>query len=291
MSKKKVPTKAETFNKEKAEQTVKAASNVSIESAVKKLTDVNLTIGKTLNEVGQEISQQVQEFQDISAAVTLKEKELENLHEKELVILEVETLEQNRIDLEQSFVERKKELEELFTRERAQREYDFHAETRRQTDELNEAIRVKKLEERNRQDELERSWKRREEALSEREAEVSSLKAQVNGFDARLADAASKAVGETSNALKKEYEHRIQLLEMSKATDAQIAASTIKSLTEANSRLQSQLASAENRIAEAEKNIKSIAEKALEVSGSQKTLSEMQLMQNSPNGSSRSKQA
>lgn len=168
MSKKKIPTKTETFNKEKAEQTVKAASNVTIEGAVKKITEVNLTIGKTLNDVSQQLTQQVNEFTNISTAVDLKKTELEQLHEKELVLREIEDLNQAKSDLEQSFVDRKSELDEQFERERAQREYDFSIETRKQNDELNEQIRLKKLEERNRQDDLEREWKRRGEELTAR---------------------------------------------------------------------------------------------------------------------------
>lgn len=287
MSKKKIPTKTETFNKEKAEQTVKAASNVTIEGAVKKITEVNLTIGKTLNDVSQQLTQQVNEFTNISTAVDLKKTELEQLHEKELVLREIEDLNQAKSDLEQSFVDRKSELDEQFERERAQREYDFSIETRKQNDELNEQIRLKKLEERNRQDDLEREWKRRGEELTARETEFMNLKSQVATFPEKLEAEKKEAANAAAGAVKREFEHKLALLEKDRSTENQINLSKIAQLTDTNNKLAAQLAAAEVRIAESEKNVKSIAEKALESSGSQKTLSELQLMQNSPNGSNR----
>lgn len=287
MSKKKVPTKTETFNKEKAEQTVRAASNVSIEGAVKKITEVNLTIGKTLNEVGQQISQQVQEFQNISTAVELKKTELEQLHEKELVLQEIEDLKSMRETEELNFAERRQELTDEFDRRRSEREYEFSIETRTQTDALNEQIRLKKIEERNRQDELDRLWKTREEALAARENELTTLRSQVAEFPAKLAQEVKERSDAAAAAVRRDADHKYQLLEKDRATENQINSSKIAQLTETNNKLAAQLAAAEARISESEKNVKSIAEKALESSGSQKTLSELQLMQNSPNGSNR----
>lgn len=287
MSKKKIPTKTETFNKEKAEQTVKAASNVTIEGAVKKITEVNLTIGKTLNDVSQQLTQQVNEFTNISTAVELKKAELELLHEKELVLQQIEDLHETKFNLEQTFLDRKRELDEQFARDRSQREYEFGIETRQQTDNLNEQIRLKKLEERNRQDELERNWKQREETLKNQETEFASLKQQVMEFPAKLDEALKREAAIVGNSIKRDYEHKLALLEKDRSTENQINLSRIAQLTDINNKLVGQLAAAEARIAESEKNVKSIAEKALESSGSQKTLSELQLMQNSPNGSNR----
>lgn len=290
-SKKKVESKAESFNKEKSEQTLKAASSLTVENAVKKLTEVNLNIGKTLSDVGQQISQQVNEFQTISHAVQLKKEELENLHDKDLVLKEIEELQSLKATAQEDHDNKVAELEEDLKRQTDQREYDFSIQTRQKNDELGEEIRVKKLEERNRQDELARNWKAREDELKAKETEFVSYKTQVEGFPAKLSSEVKREVAIAENSIKREYEHRIQLLEKDKATSAQIALAEITNLKDINTKLATQLAAAELRIAESEKNVKSIAEKALETSGSQKTLSELQMMQNAPNGSSRSKQA
>jgi len=287
MSKKKIPTKTETFNKEKAEQTVKAASNVTIEGAVKKITEVNLTIGKTLNDVSQQLTQQVNEFTNISTAVELKKTELEQLHEKELVLQDIEDLKAQKAEEEAAYETRRIELANEHAREKKQWEYDFSIETRNKNDELNEQIRLKKLEERNRQDDLEREWKRRSEELTARETEFMNLKAQVTTFPEKLEAERKEAADAAAGAVRRDYDHKLQLLEKDRATENQINLSRIAQLTDTNNKLAAQLAAAEARIAESEKNVKSIAEKALESSGSQKTLSELQLMQNSPNGSNR----
>jgi len=287
MSKKKIPTKTETFNKEKAEQTVKAASNVTIEGAVKKITEVNLTIGKTLNDVSQQLTQQVNEFTNISTAVELKKTELEQLHEKELVLQDIEDLKAQKAEEEAAYETRRIELANEHAREKKQWEYDFSIETRNRNDELNEQIRLKKLEERNRQDDLEREWKRRGEELTARETEFMNLKAQVATFPEKLEAEKKEASNAAAAAVRRDYDHKLALLEKDRATENQINLSKIAQLTDTNNKLAAQLSAAEARIAESERNVKSIAEKALESSGSQKTLSELQLMQNSPNGSNR----
>lgn len=291
MSKKKTPTKTETFNKEKAEQTVKSATSLTVDTAVKKLTEVGLAVGKTLNDISQQVAQNVNEFQTVSQAVELKKQELEQLFEKESVLRELEELQTLTTEENNRFEERKAALNQEFERNREEREYTFQQQTRQQQDELAEQIRVKKLEERNRQDELDRSWKKREEELSSKETEFISLKAQVASFPEKLDSEKKEAAGAAAGAVKREYEHKLALLEKDRSTENAINLSKISQLTETNNKLAAQLLAAEARIAESEKNVKSIAEKALESSGSQKTLSELQMMQNSPNGSTRSKQA
>jgi len=291
MSKKKTPTKTETFNKEKAEQTVKSATSLTVDTAVKKLTEVGLAVGRTLNDISQQVAQNVNEFQTVSQAVELKKQELEQLFEKESVLRDLEELQALLSQEDARLEERKTAHDQELARNQEEREYNFQQQTRQQQDELAEQIRIKKLEERNRQDDLEREWKKRSEELSAKETEFLNLKAQVTTFPEKLEAEKKDAAFAAAGAIKRDYEHRLQLLEKDRATENAINISKINQLTETNNKLAAQLLAAEARIAESEKNVKSIAEKALESSGSQKTLSELQMMQNSPNGSTRSKQA
>lgn len=300
--------KADAITTEKNEATLKSASSLTVEGVVKKVTDVNLLIGKQLNEVTQQIATAVQEFQNVAKAVELKKEEFAQIHDKDLLAKEIEEMEADaetrRAELDQAdrdyaqglstarqiaTEKHNREIADLeVQRSRAKLDFDFNFEQAKKNakHQLDEELRTIKLQERDRKELLEKEWSAREEAVSKNEVIFKEMQKQVYDFPEILKKETEKAASIAGSTVKRQWEHSMELVQKDAQAAASIAAMTIKSLNETITQLQTQLTAAQNRITAADTKVAEIATKALESTNGQSALNALQtsLAQNAQNG-------
>lgn len=285
-SKKKPVAKTETFNKEKSQQTLKAAGGITIETAAKKVTEAQLSIGKTLSDVTNQLQTQLQELDTVTQAVGIKQSELETIFGKEQVL-------KNLDELNVEFEAHKVSIEDqkmALDRERQQEEADFQfnlAQTRK-NDQLKfeEESRVRKAYERDQTEALQKGWALREETLKNQENEIVELRAKVAAFPAELDAAVKKAEAIVGNTVKRDYEHKLQLLQKDFDTAKTVSDNTVRGYQERLAANDKVIAELTLRLAGAEERVTTIATKALEAASSTKSLADVQnLIQTQNNGS------
>lgn len=296
--KKTVQTKSDVANKEKNEATLKTAANLTIDAAAKKVTEAQLSIGKTLSDVTSKLQEQLQELTTVSQAVELKKAELSNIYGTEQVLKNIDELKADfenqkaAIDLAFAAYQQESEAKQAsleLERNKDQEQFDYELEQSRRSERLahEESLRVAAAQERDRREQIERGFKEREENLKKAENELIVLRTQVQGFPAEIDAAVKKAEAIASNSIKREYEHKLSLLQKDFETSQLVANNTIKGL---NDRLASQdnvIGQLQSRLSDADKRVTDIATKALEAASSTKSLADVQnLIQTQNNGTS-----
>lgn len=297
-SKKKVVTKSETFSKEKNETTLKTAANLTIDAAAKKVTEAQLSIGKTLSDVTSKLQEQLQELSTVSQAVELRKGELSTIYGAEQVLKSIDELQadfenkkliqQQQFDLFEQELEAKQQTLALErSTETEQFQYNLQQERRNEQLQHEEVVRQAAAEERDRKELIEKGFQIREEELKKRETELIDLRKKAEEFPVVLKTGIDKEVAIVGNSIKREYEHKLQLLQKDFDTSKMMSDSTVKSLTDRLTSQDNVIGQLQTRLSQADERVTSIATKALEAAASTKSLADVQnLIQTQNNGQS-----
>lgn len=289
----------------------KQVEDISPEAITRKVSEAQFAINRTLASVQEQLVQQTQELDAIKQAKKLLQADVEQLHGTDKVLLALDVLVQEYEDKERDLSEahqgrlfalndesstarrqwaeevqahtkavneRNAELEKTRKRELADFEYAQLQARKLQADKFAEECRVTQAAERDRHETLQRSWDLREAELKAKEAEFAALKAQVEAHPAKLDGEVKKAEAIVGNAMKRDYEHRIQLSNKDAESHQKVLEMQITALQDAVAKAQASNAELQARLKDSENNVKSIAEKALESASSSRTLSEMRIM-------------
>lgn len=289
----------------------KQVEDISPEAITQKVTAVQFAVNRTLASVQEQLVQQTQELDAIKQAKELLQADLERLHsaDKVLSALDVlvqeyedksqeleaayaatkKALEEDAIRTRQSWSEEQKlhaktisernvELEKTRQREQADFEYNYAQTRKQQTDAFAEEIRVRHAAERDRKEQLDKEWATRSAELTAKENDFVKLKTEVDAFPAKLDSEVKRAEAIVGNTVKREYEHKIQLLSKDAESQQKVLEMQIQSLQDAVQKQQVTIAELQTRLKDSENNVKSIAEKALDSASSTRTLAEVRTM-------------
>lgn len=284
-SKKKAVAKAETYNEEKVQETVKKVGSWTPQSVAQKVTDATISVNKTFSEVSSQLQGVLTEYEDANLALQAKKDELEAIFGKELVLKNIDEL---NVDFEtqKQGIETQKQNA---AREREQEEADFQfnlAQERKNSEvEYQEETRLKLNGQRDEDEARNRAFQLREEILKKQETEFIDLRKKVEEFPVVLKTEVDKQVAIVGSTVKRDYEHRIQLLQKDFDTSKLMSENTIQGF---NARLAAndkviteltlQLTTAQNKVSE-------IAKEALQSASNTKSLADVKdFMQNQNNG-------
>lgn len=273
-------------------------SNLTAESAVKKVTEAGLTINRTLAGINEQVISLVEELKKLDEAIKLKTEELNALHGKDTAASAIDVLvaeyDKRKAELQLEMERLQKEIAETraksaaelsaereaaeMARKRAEEQYSYDTQLQRkkELDAFQEQLRQQAATERDRKELLEKDWATREEALKLREKELQDLRKQVTDFPSVLkkeTDAASAIVG---NRVKSEWEMKFTLAQKDAETSQRVASMEIASLKEANTKQTQSLQLLQTELAEAKRQVQAIAEKALESASGARALAEVQ---------------
>jgi hypothetical protein len=142
-------------------------------------------------------------------------------------------------------------------------------------DRFDEEYRLKEKQNRETQENLEKSWQERETALKEREEELTALKKEVEQFQGRLATECAKAAKEALKETEAKYNQEIEKLKRDLLVEKQIGELKLKQHQESLANQQTQMASLQAQLDEAKRQVQDIAVKAIEGASGAKALSQI----------------
>ncbi len=285
-------------------------ADLSVEKALNGVTKTNLEVTKALSAVTEQLVETTKELETVKLAVSLEKAELNDLYKKDVAASAIEDLVADYNEKKASFDtlaadqraawlkeetdhntlvrERNDQLSKLRAREEAEYQYKTQLERRAAQDKFNEELRAQAVTERDRRESVLRDHATREIELKNRENDLASYKAQVDAFPAKLDADVKKAVAIAENSIKREYEHKIQLMLKDSETSKVVAAAEIASLNQQVVRANAQIADLQNRITASDSRVAEIASKAIDGASGKLALDTAMSIKNSDgNGASR----
>lgn len=289
-------------------QTRNAVADLSVEKALNGVTKTNLDVSKALSAVTEQLVETTRELETVKEAVALEQAELEQLHGKDIVASSIDDLIADYNDKKAKFDEdvaatrtawikeeeahnqavreRNEALTKTRQRDEAEYQYKTQQERRAAQDKFNDEMRAQQVTERDRREAVLRDHATRELELKARENDLASYKAQVEAFPAKLDAEVKKAEAIATNSVKREYEHKIQLMTKDSENAAKVSANELASLKQQLDKALTTIAEQQARLTAADDKVRSIAEKALEAASGRQALAEVANFASRENGTS-----
>lgn len=268
-------------------EVLSSVKGLSLDAVSKSITDTQVEVQKVLADLSAKVMDRLQELQNIEEAISLKRDELKQLHDIEAKATTLDELEetiakQRRAwDDEQAakkreFAEMQSERNKQWKREEAEYQYNLAQEHRKLEDSF--AVLMEKQEKGNRdkQEQLEKTWAERETELKKREQELLELRAFKEQAPEMTKKAVNAEVAVATNSVKKEYETKMVLAAKDAETEKRLADQNVKSLNDTIVKQQAQLDTMKAQLEQAQKDVKEISQKALESASGRATTDALQ---------------
>lgn len=285
---------------------VEKASKYTVESIIKGLAELNIYVGKALNDLSRELTSEAGKLSEIREAIATETTHLEELHDIQLAADTLALLikehaekkaafeaERESDESELSFqmaekrAEWKKEQEAYAAvlkenearlkkeREREKEEYEYNLTLARKKEKDNyeaaRAAQMKALEEERAKQEQELSA--REATVRTQEAELSELRAKVAAFPAELAASVERAEKEATAKTESRTKLEAQLLAKEVEGDRRVAQMKAGALEEVVAKQAAQIEALTKKLDEANAKVEEIAVKAIEGASNARALS------------------
>lgn len=242
-------------------------------------SNMQLSIQKTFAGLQADVSNRFATCEELDTAITLKQSRLRDLHAIEATAVCLDDLQaqleqqreqiaRERRDADQAEVETQRGWAQDTKRMQDEWGYSTDQKNRKIIDDFNQMLLKQQREEVTRQESLQKNWNDRENLLLEREAELHSLRTQVENFPKQLDTEVKKQVAINENSIKREYETKIQLLTKDNEANTKLNIERETALRSTVTRLEGQATALQQQVESAEKRAAEIAKTAFEsVSG------------------------
>lgn len=274
---------------------------VTIESAAQAIATAKIKTSLVLDEVGSAIFSAVQQLQEVKEARELEEKEIEELHGKEVIAASRKAMlaeftevyatkleEQAEQDKQRELASQEalralkaqqEETQRIWKREQDTYQYNLSQERKKESDAHAEHRRQQQLVETDRVRELEANWAAREKALKAQEQAHVDLQAEVAAHPEILRKAVSQAEAIVGHTLKRDHGHALEIINTNHASALALSGSEKKALEAQIVQQKQQITDLQHALADANKAIHGLGEKALDAASSQGALSALQQAQ------------
>ncbi|HEX4840516.1 MAG TPA: hypothetical protein VFU89_08760 [Rhabdochlamydiaceae bacterium] len=272
-----------------------AVSDITVEAIIRKMSDLGSEISKALGNLSDKLVGEVHLLHQVKNAIIIENEHLQKLHkidvtaaaldqlienyqqkkmELELEISSMrEELEKERARKEEETVESEKNLKTARLREKEEYEYQLKIERKKAQDQYEEERAAQERSNREKQDTFEKTWQQREEGLKARENHLQELQKTVDAFPSRLQETIDKTRDEAIAQTEQRFSQQLLVLQKDRETEQRLAEMKIRSLEENAIRQQEHIKRLEQQVDEAKREVKQIAEKAIEGASGAKTLS------------------
>jgi hypothetical protein len=297
------------LEEKKAKEVIQVAESLSSEGVAKEISTLKIETGKMLAQISDRLEEEVNKFRAIQNAITLKEKELQELYEiersavtlaaliesqnqkrqafesemaekKEALSQEIEALraerEKEKNDHEAEIKERDIAEKKRRDREREEYEYSFKREQKLAKDrfedekaKLEKEIQIKK-------EQMQSELKEREKVVAEKEEELNELRMKTNAFPKELETAVAKAIKETTDRLNLEAKNREELVKKEFIGERNVLTTRIESLQKIAKEQSEQIAKFSQQLEKAYQQVQDIAVKTIEGSSTIKSFANLQ---------------
>ncbi|MEW6103755.1 MAG: hypothetical protein AB1630_08105 [bacterium] len=233
------------IEEKKTKEVIETAESLSIDGVVKEIATIKLNMAKVLTELCNCLEEEVNKYRKIKEAISVKEKELEEVYgiEKQLATMatlieaghqkhreleaEISTkreqltqeiektkqeAERQRRLKEEEFKEYEEQEKKRQKREREEYEYAIKREQQIYKDKFEEEKERKEKEISIKREEMERAFSEREKLIAEKEEELNELRKKTSLFPKEIEQAVAKAIKETIDKTSLEAKNKEELL-------------------------------------------------------------------------------
>jgi len=297
------------IEEKKAKEVIQIAESLSSEGVAREISTLKIETGKMLAQISDRLDEEITKYKAVQGAITLKEKELQELYEieKSAVTLAalIETQNQKRQGFEWEMNEKKEALSqeiEVLRAEREKEKSEYEAETKerdaaekkrreREKEEYDYSFkREQKLTKDKFEDEkarlekevhlkkeqMEAELKLREKAIADSEQELNELRRKAGAFPKEMETAVARAVKEATERVSLEAKNREELQKKEFMGEKNVLTTRIDSLEKTVKEQSEQIARLTQQLEKAYQQVQDIAVKTIEGSSGTKTLANLQ---------------
>ena len=297
------------LEEKKAREVIQVAESLSSEGVAKEISNLKIETSKTLAQISDRLEEEVNKFRAIQSAITLKEKELQELYdiEKSAVTLAalIESQNQKRQAFESEMAEKKESLNQEIETLRAEREkekkdydeeikerdigekkrrdrekedyeYAFKREQKLAKDKFEDEKAKVEKEIQTKRAQMENELKEREKVLTEREEELNDLRKRVSTFPKEMEAVVNKAIKETTERLQLEAKNREELQKKEFIGERNVLTTRIESLEKTVKEQNEQISKLSQQQEKAYQQVQEIAVKTIEGSSTIKSFANLQ---------------
>jgi len=297
------------LEEKKAKEVIQVADSLSSEGVAREISNLKIETSKTLAQISDRLEEEVNKFRAIQSAISLKEKELQELYEieksavtlaaliesqnqkrqafeiemaekKEALSQEIEALraqrEQEKKEYEEEIKERDMSEKKRREREKDDYEYSFKREQKLTKDKFEDEKSKLEKEIQIKKEQMESELKEREKAVAEKEEELNELRKKVNAFPKELETTVAKAIKETTDRLNLEAKNREELVKKEFIGERNVLTTRIESLEKIVKEQSEQIAKFSQQLEKAYQQVQDIAVKTIEGSSSIKSFANLQ---------------
>lgn len=203
---KKTTTKSEEAKTAKSAATLAKAEAVNLESSLAGITKASLEAQEAFADVGKRLITKYEELGAVEDAIKLKKEDLKTLHGQDKILLSISELEAEKVKIEVANKQLEDDLKVARDREEAQFSYDRDQKRKKADDDWAEEVRVRKLQEKERQEAFDKDHKARNEALAAQEKQYQDAIAKAATFDTEVANKVKAEVGKETGILTARFE-------------------------------------------------------------------------------------
>ena len=297
------------LEEKKAKEVIQVAESLSSEGVAKEISNLKIETSKTLAQISDRLEEEVNKFRAIQSAISLKEKELQELYEieksavtlaaliesqnqkrqafeiemaekKEALSQEIESLraqrEQEKREYEEEIKERDMTEKKRREREKDDYEYSFKREQKLTKDKFEDEKGKLEKEVHIKKEQMESELREREKTIAEREEELNELKKKVSAFPKEMETTIAKAVKETTEKLNLEAKNREELQKREFIGEKNVFTTRIESLEKIVKEQNEQIAKLSQQLEKAYQQVQEIAVKTIEGSSTVKSFANLQ---------------
>ncbi|HKI33761.1 MAG TPA: hypothetical protein VKA46_18050 [Gemmataceae bacterium] len=270
-------------------EVLESVVGLSLDSVSTTLASTQVEIQKSLADLSAKLVERLQLLKNVEEAIQLKQEELKQLYNLEAKEIELddlkaeiekqrETWEEEQARKMREFEEQRLERAKNWRREEEEYKYDRNQQQRKGEDVFKQKMEEQEKANRNKQEQLDKTWCEREAELKKRETEHADLKAKVEGFPEVVKKEVNAAVAVATNSVKKEYETKATLAQKDLEMFQKLAAQETASLKQALEKTNTEVNSLKSQLEQARADVKEISGKALESASGRDAMSAMQKM-------------
>lgn len=249
--------KIDAVKKNADEQVIHKATEYTVDAILNQMDNIKRTIETALAELARSLTKEQKRLEEIQQAIKIQEQRLKELHDIEASALNLEELIRAQEIKKETFDEEYEKMK--VARRREEEEYHYVLSQQRKKEEFA-------------RQEREETLKKREEEIRAQENDTKELRKRADQFPAELQQTLEKARREGAEEARKELQMKAELMAMEVEGEKKVLLTRITFLDQILAKQKEEVISLKHDLEDATRQVRFIAEKAIESSAGKQTL-------------------
>jgi hypothetical protein len=276
MARKKTNTVRETVVSAENTGVLDIVKTLKAPNVVDELAKLQLKVQDQFSNITGSITNELARLNQVQTAITLQEQRLKELFQIESEAVSLDDLKAQREQWRSDWDAEQARLEQERERDDQEYQYELNRVRKAAEDKYNETVARTKRDETLRAEQLNTEWAKRETVLKLAEQELVDLRAQIVAMPETIRKEVSKAEAIRENSLNREHKHALEMLNQTHTSEKTVMKANIDSLNMTITHLREHVTGLDTQLAEARRDSKEVAQKALESASSRDLATNLQ---------------